>query len=189
MVDKNLWVAKFKRITCDLEDVARKQAILVQEQRSGEIESLPKADKLLFDMWNAIPDMYVKMKKYAFGVLSIFGSTYLCEQVFSNMNYIKSRHCSCLTGDSLQSCMKLKDTAYSPDEEKLCSDVQKQKSHYIGEDGVILYVTIFICSLSIFDTELLLLYAHAGWTIDYCAQHDENRRGRRWAYNSTLKWI
>lgn len=28
---------------------------------------------------------------YAFGVLSIFGSKYMCEQIFSNMNDIKSK--------------------------------------------------------------------------------------------------
>ncbi len=58
-------------------------------------------DKLVFETWNTIPDTYVNMKKYAFGVLSIFGSTYLCEQVFSSMNYIKSKYRSRLTDESL----------------------------------------------------------------------------------------
>lgn len=101
IVDKDLWMAKFKRMTADLEDVVRKQAILAQEHRWGEIESLPKADKLLLDTWNAIPDTYVNMKEYAFRVLSIFASTYLHEQVFSNTNYIMSKRRSRLTDDSL----------------------------------------------------------------------------------------
>ena len=66
---------------------------------------------------------------YAFGVLSIFGSTYLCEQIFSNMNYVKSKYRSRLTDVTLQSCVKMKVTSYSPDIDKLSSDVQKQKSH------------------------------------------------------------
>ena len=41
--------------------------------------------------WNAIPDTYINMKKYAFGVLSIFGSTYACEQLFSTMNYVNKQ--------------------------------------------------------------------------------------------------
>ncbi|KAK9533216.1 hypothetical protein VZT92_008353 [Zoarces viviparus] len=105
------------------------KAVLAREHKWSDIENLPKPDKLVFETWNAIPDTYMNMKTYAFGVLSIFGSTYLCEQIFSSMNYIKSKYRSRLTDDSLQSCLKLKVTSYSPDIEKLCSDVQKQKSH------------------------------------------------------------
>ncbi|KAK9513160.1 hypothetical protein VZT92_026720 [Zoarces viviparus] len=129
LADKDLWVSKFKSLTADLEDVARQKAVLAREHKWSDIENLPKPDKLVFETWNAIPDTYMNMKTYAFGVLSIFGSTYLCEQIFSSMNYIKSKYRSRLTDDSLQSCLKLKVTSYSPDIEKLCSDVQKQKSH------------------------------------------------------------
>ncbi|KAJ8378470.1 hypothetical protein AAFF_G00239340 [Aldrovandia affinis] len=116
-------------LTADPEDVARQKAILAREHKWSDIENLPKPDKFVFETWNAIPDTYMKMKKYAFGVLSVFGSTYFCEQVFSSMNYIKSKYRSRLTDDSLQSCVKIKVTSYPPDIEKLCSDVQKQKSH------------------------------------------------------------
>ncbi|KAK1889551.1 General transcription factor II-I repeat domain containing protein 2A [Dissostichus eleginoides] len=129
IADKELWVSKFKRLTADLEDVARQKAILAREHKWSDMEILPKPDKLVFETWNAIPDTYMNMKKYAFGVLSIFGSTYLCEQIFSSMNYIKSKYRSRLTDDSLRSCVKIKVTSYSPDIEKLSSDVQKQKSH------------------------------------------------------------
>lgn len=70
---------------------------------------------------------------FTFGVMSIFGSTYLCKQFFSSMNYIKSKHGLCLTDDSLQSCVKIKVMSYSPDMEKLCSEVQKHKPHQSGE--------------------------------------------------------
>ncbi len=72
----------------------------VSDKNRTKIE-LPKLDKLVFYTWNAIPDTYMNMKKYAFGVLSIFGSTHLCKQVFSIVNYIKSKHCSRLTDESL----------------------------------------------------------------------------------------
>jgi hypothetical protein len=129
IADKEVWVSKFKSLTADLEDVARQKAILAREHKWSEIENLPKPDKLVFETWNAIPETYHNIKKYAFGVLSIFGSTYLCEQIFSNMNYVKSKYRSRLTDVSLQSCVKMKVTSYSPDIEKLSSDVQKQKSH------------------------------------------------------------
>lgn len=32
-----------------------------------------------------------KLKKFVFGALSIFGSTYMCEQTLCNMNLIKNK--------------------------------------------------------------------------------------------------
>ena len=110
IVDKDIWVSKFKRLTAELEDVARQKAILAQNHKWTDIENLPKLDQLVFETWNAIPQNYMNMEKYALGVLSSFGSTYLCEQVFSSMNFIKSKHRSRLTDESLQSCLKIKVT-------------------------------------------------------------------------------
>ncbi|XP_048357110.1 general transcription factor II-I repeat domain-containing protein 2B-like [Sphaerodactylus townsendi] len=129
IADKDMWVTKFKRLTEDLENVARQKATLVQNHKWSDIENLPRPDKLVFDTWNAIPDTYINMKKYAFGVLSIFGSTYACEQLFSTMNYVKNKYRSRLKDDSLQSCLKMKVTSYSPDLQTLCAEVQEQKSH------------------------------------------------------------
>lgn len=129
IADKDMWVSKFKPLTDDLEDVARQKATLAQNHKWSDIENLPRPDKLVFETWNAIPDTYMNMKKYAFGVLPIFGSTYACEQLFSTMNYIKNKHRSGLRDDSLQSCVKMKVTSYSPDLQTLCAEVQEQKSH------------------------------------------------------------
>ncbi|KAM3838578.1 general transcription factor II-I repeat domain-containing protein 2A-like [Vipera latastei] len=129
IADKEIWASKFQRLTDALEDVARQKASLALNHKWSDIENLPKQDKLIFDTWNALPSTYRNMKKYAFGVLSIFGSTYVCEQVFSNMNYIKNKYRSRLTDNSLQSCLKMKVTSYSPDMQVLCADVEKQKSH------------------------------------------------------------
>jgi len=129
IADKDIWVSKFKRLTDYLEEVARQKATLAQNHKWSDIENLPRPDKLVFETWNNIPDTYINMKKYAFGVLSIFGSTYVCEQLFSTMNFVKNKHRSRLTDDSLQSCVKMKVTSYSPDLQTLCAEVQEQKSH------------------------------------------------------------
>ncbi|KAK0139586.1 General transcription factor II-I repeat domain-containing protein 2B [Merluccius polli] len=129
IADKDLWVNKFKSLTADIEEVACQKATLVKEHKWSDMEKLPHPDKLVFETWSAIPDTYINMKKYAFGVMSIFGSTYLCEQLFSSMNFIKNKHRSRLVDESLQACMKLKVTSYSPDIGKICSEVQTQKSH------------------------------------------------------------
>lgn len=105
----------------------------------------------MFITWNASPDNYVDMKKYVFGVLSIFGSTYLCDQVFSSLNHTKSKYRSCLTDESLQACVEIRDTSYSPDIEKICSDVQKQKSHYTGENSILIRL-LFYNTLSLLES-------------------------------------
>ncbi|KAM9717454.1 general transcription factor II-I repeat domain-containing protein 2A-like isoform 1-T1 [Menidia menidia] len=129
IADKDIWVSKFKSLTADLENVCHQKAVLAQNHKWSEVANLPKQDKLVFKTWNAIPDSYINMKRYAFGVLAIFGSTYICEQVFSNMNFIKNKHRSRLTDVSLRSCLKMKVTSYSPDMKTLCGEVQEQKSH------------------------------------------------------------
>lgn len=129
IADKDMWVNKFKSLMAELEEIARQKAVHTKEHKWSPMEKLPRPDKLVFETWSAIPDAYINMKKNAFGVLSIFGSTYLCEQVFSSMNFIKSKYRSRLTDESLQSCIKIRVTSYSPDIGKICSEHQTQKSH------------------------------------------------------------
>ena len=129
IADKDVWVSKFRSLRADLEDLARQKATLRQNHKWSDLEKLQKPDKLVFDTWNAIPDSYINMKKYAFGVLSIFGSTYLCEQSFSVMNYLKNEQRSRLTDESLQSQMKLKVSSYQANVDVLCSEIQEQILH------------------------------------------------------------
>ena len=133
IADKDVWVSKFRSLTPNLEDLARQKAMLALNHKWTDIENLVKPEKLVFDTWNAIPDSYINMKRYAFGVLSIFGSTYLCEQSFSSINNIKSKNHSRLTDESLQSWMRLKLSSYVPEVDKLCREVQGQKSHKLSE--------------------------------------------------------
>ncbi|XP_058041846.1 TATA box-binding protein-associated factor RNA polymerase I subunit D isoform X1 [Ahaetulla prasina] len=120
IADKEIWMSKFKCLAADLEDVALQKAIRVQNNKGSDTENLPKLNKLTFDTWTAIPNTSINMKKYTFGVLSIFGSTYICAQVFSNMNDIKSKHRSHFTDNSLQSCVRVKVMSYSPEVQIVC---------------------------------------------------------------------
>ncbi|GFX98941.1 uncharacterized protein TNCV_4301171 [Trichonephila clavipes] len=51
---------------------------------------MPRVEALIFDAWNSLPDCYSEVEKLAFGVLTIFRSTYSCEQAFSCVNIVKS---------------------------------------------------------------------------------------------------
>uniref|UniRef100_A0A8C8RPP1 Uncharacterized protein n=1 Tax=Pelusios castaneus TaxID=367368 RepID=A0A8C8RPP1_9SAUR len=79
--------------------------------------------------WMSLPVQFNCLKKMAFAMLSAFGSTYLCDQVFSHM---KSVHCfsrSRLTADHLEACVQLKVSKYEPDIGKLSKQKQGQGSH------------------------------------------------------------
>lgn len=64
-------------------------------------------------------------------------STYVCEQLFANIYFIKNKHHRRLTDDSLQSCVKMKVTAYSP-------EVQEHKSHWPSMINIFIF---FHCSM------------------------------------------
>ena len=58
----------------------------------------------------------------AIALLSAFGSTYLCEQIFSHLNFILSAHCSRLKEDQTL-CVQLKVSKFSPN----ITEVNKEK--------------------------------------------------------------
>ena len=73
-----------------------------------------------------LPDTYDSMKKYAFRTQIIFESTYVCEK-FCNMIYITNRFRTRLGDNSLQPRMKM--TSNSSHVQRLCAEMQEQKSH------------------------------------------------------------
>lgn len=116
-----------------------------------------------------LPDSYRNMKKYAFGVLSIFGSTYLCEQIFSNMNYIKSKYRTRLTDES---CVKIKVTCPML---RSCPVMSENRSHikrvrtqschrHIFSNKVAVFIKWFLIFVSIY------LEWHIGILLCFVAQ-------------------
>lgn len=55
-----------------------------------------------------LSDEYAQLKSYACGLISVFGSIYLCEKTFSNLKYVKSHYRSMLTDEHLQSFLMLR---------------------------------------------------------------------------------
>uniref|UniRef100_H3AYP7 HAT C-terminal dimerisation domain-containing protein n=1 Tax=Latimeria chalumnae TaxID=7897 RepID=H3AYP7_LATCH len=74
--------------------------------------------------WNELPLTYSTMQNVSFALLTMFGSTYMCEQAFSHLNHIKNNLRSRLTEDSL-----LNLTTYEPDFKEIRKTMQQQKSH------------------------------------------------------------
>ncbi|CAG9790421.1 unnamed protein product [Diatraea saccharalis] len=126
---KSLWSGKFTELKRKLEDLEVQKCMYITQQQWTALKEMARVESLIFDAWNSLPDCYSEVKKLAFGVLTIFGSTYFCEQAFSCMNIIKSKVRSQLTNENLESCLKLKTTSYESDLSKLSKTMQSQRSH------------------------------------------------------------
>ena len=68
-----LWTSKFSDLRKSLETVENKQ-------------------KSILTCWESLPEKFSCLKKMAIGLLSSFGSTYLCEQIFSHTKYVLGPH-------------------------------------------------------------------------------------------------
>lgn len=126
---KELWSSKFVDLAGELEALEKSKCELSSQHKWSALSKLEDQDMIIFRTWVTIPDSFDQVKKLAFGVLSLFGSTYSCEQSFSFMNLIKNTHRSNLNDDSLECCMKLKTTSYKTEIGKLACELQGQKSH------------------------------------------------------------
>ncbi|XP_029469398.1 general transcription factor II-I repeat domain-containing protein 2A-like [Rhinatrema bivittatum] len=125
----DMWVNKFKSLNEDLETLARQQAELASKHKWGEMKKLQPADQLIIKTWNLLPVTYHTQQHVSIAVLTMFGSTYACEQSFSHLKNIKTNLRSRLTDGTLNACMKLNLTTYQPDYKAISKTMQHQKSH------------------------------------------------------------
>lgn len=65
----------------------------------------------------------------ALKVASLFGSTYLCESAFSDMNFIKNKHRTRLTDAHLQDSLRVAVSSYTPEYNTLVESMHCQASH------------------------------------------------------------
>ena len=126
---KLLWNEKFTELKNKLEELRARKCMYAEQQKWTALKEMPLVETLISDAWNSLPHCYSEVKKLAFGVLIISGSTYSYEQAFFCLNIIKSKVRSQLTNDNLESCLKLKTTSYKPNLSKLSQTMQRQHSH------------------------------------------------------------
>ena len=124
----------------DVEDIASKIGSLfqlditaVEEEMvslQNDIEMKSRASIEREKIWKVLSEeKYPNIKKCAFYLLSCFGSTYLCESVFSYMKIIKSRYRSVMTDQHLLACLRLATTSYCLNYEEIVTSSQCQVSH------------------------------------------------------------
>ncbi|KAM3593852.1 uncharacterized protein V6R79_023473 [Siganus canaliculatus] len=125
----DMWVSKFKSLNEDLERITRQKVELASKHMWTEMKKLQPEDQLILKTCNALPVTYHTLQRVSIAVLTMFGSTYACEQSFSHLKNIKSNLRSRLTDESLNACMKLNLTKYQPDYKDISKSIQHQKSH------------------------------------------------------------
>ena len=102
-----------------------------------EIEIITLQNDLHLKAYQAAPNFWclVDTKKYsgvctaAMKVASLFGSTYLCESAFSDMNFIKNKHRTRLTDAHLKELLTVAVSSYTPDYNTMVNSMQCQSSH------------------------------------------------------------
>lgn len=83
------------------------------------------------EFWSRLPeDKYPKLRDFGKKIVSMFGSTYICESTFSSMKFIKSTHRNRLTDNHLQDLLKVATTSTRIDFDKHVNDCARpQCSH------------------------------------------------------------
>ena len=120
--NSTIWKNKFLELTSALE---KKISCCDNAEEAPE----EKIENIILKVWNAIPNTFSSMKNVATALLTIFGSTYNCEQLFSAMNFIKSNIRNRLGNDLSAASVMLKLSKYEPRINVLASKRQQQISH------------------------------------------------------------
>uniref|UniRef100_A0A2S2QNF6 General transcription factor II-I repeat domain-containing protein 2A n=1 Tax=Sipha flava TaxID=143950 RepID=A0A2S2QNF6_9HEMI len=66
-------------------------------------------------------EIYPVLHDHALFMFSLFGSTYICEQLFSRMKNTKSKNRSTISDKHLESCIRIATTSIDPDITSLIS--------------------------------------------------------------------
>ena len=71
-------------------------------------------------LWKSVlMEKYPDVKQAALKILKMFGSTYVCESVFSTLKHVKSKHRSVLTDTHVKELLRVATTGYKPDLKKI----------------------------------------------------------------------
>ena len=77
-----------------------------------------------------LDNVFPNLKKFASKTASMFGTTYICEQTFSKMKYVKSEHRTRLTDDHLKAIFMVGYCTSKPNVDDIMREKRRfHKSH------------------------------------------------------------
>lgn len=114
----------------DIQPPAYLRVELIDLQSDLTYKDLFKPGEDLTAAYKLLPPLqYQKLKRFAGRILSLFGSTYLCEQVFSRMGYTKNTYRTTMTDDHLKAVLRVATTKLEPRYTDIVEKIQCQISH------------------------------------------------------------
>ncbi|CAK1589281.1 unnamed protein product [Parnassius mnemosyne] len=116
--------------SCDIEEVpSNLQMNMIDLQSNDVLKSTFYELKDLVKFYGSLPSDFDELKKFAQQFITIFGSTYLCEQTFSIVNYRKNKCASRLTDEHLRAILRIATTNMTANIQEIASQIQPQTSH------------------------------------------------------------
>ena len=114
----------------DPEEVPIQLQLEVIELQTSFVYKTKHRESSLLDFYKSLnSDNYKNLVQLAKKTLSIFGSTYICEQTFSIMNMIKNKQRSSLSNENLEDILKISTSHMYPDYDKLVVGKRCNVSH------------------------------------------------------------
>jgi len=116
-------------ISVDVDDVPPALQMELIELQSSDALCTKFGELGLKEFYRHIKDDCPNLKMYAAKKMALFGSTYICEQYFSKMNYMKSSFRTSITDTNFENGMNVAMTSFVPDFRMLVRKTQSQSSH------------------------------------------------------------
>lgn len=116
--------------SCDIEDVqSHLQMNVIDLQSNDALKSSFYGMNDLVKFYGSLPSDFGELKRFAQQFITIFGSTYICEQTFSIVNYRKNKYASRLTDEHLRAILRIATTNMTANIQEIASQIQPQTSH------------------------------------------------------------
>ena len=105
------------------------QMEIIELQSNSSLES-NFLNKDILGFYKYLPCSFLKLRENALRIISMFGSTYLCEKFFSSLKNTKTKLRSRLTDENLKASLKIcVNQCFTPDFDKLVKKKQLHVSH------------------------------------------------------------
>ncbi|XP_045504708.1 general transcription factor II-I repeat domain-containing protein 2A-like isoform X2 [Colias croceus] len=116
--------------SCGIEDVpSHLQMNVIDLQSNDALKSSFYDINDLIKFYGSLPSDFDELKRFAQQFITIFGSTYTCEQTFSIVNYRKNKYASRLTDEHLRAILRIATTNMTANIQEIASQIQPQTSH------------------------------------------------------------
>ena len=116
------------------------KAPLITDEAATEMEMIEISEDVrlkavlregFLEFWKTVPiEKYPNVKQAVLKLLSMFGSTYICESLFSTLKLVKSNHRSVLTDTNMKELLRVATMEYKPDLRRITEGKECQKSHF-----------------------------------------------------------